>query len=158
MNLLFKLPMWSITMQPAQLAFQLPRDLFSWACHVAWMIYFQYTTLTSNKFVFWINWKQKIMTVHLLYLWIFILYLYIKKGKYQKEEGDCGRHLSREMETLRKKVTDGKTERKGNTLVVCCGNHTHKAGSASFVHSSGRAVSRVWAQLASASCPHIFLP
>lgn len=111
MNLFFKLPMWSITVKPAQMAFQLPKALFFLACHVAWMIYFQNNTLISNKFVLWINWKHKIMTIGFaflgvlrLYLWIFVLYLYIKKGKYQKEESDCERHLSREMETLRKKV------------------------------------------------------
>lgn len=78
-----------------------------------------------------------------LFVSIFIVYIYIKKGKCQKEEGDCERHLSRGMETLRKEVADRKTERKGNILVGCYGDHTHKAGSASCVCSSGTAVSRV---------------
>lgn len=111
MNLFFKLPMWWITVESAQLAFQLPRGLFSLACHVAWMIYLQYTPLISNKFVIWINWKHKIMTIAfaflgvlLLYLCLSILYLNIKKGKYQKEEDYCERTLSREMEKWRKKV------------------------------------------------------
>lgn len=68
----------SIKLQTAQLAFQLPRGLFSWARHVAWMIYFQYTNiLISNKFVFWINWKYKIMTVMFaLFVSISIVYIY----------------------------------------------------------------------------------
>lgn len=121
MNLFFKLPMWSITVKPAQMAFQLPKALFFLACHVAWMIYFQNNTLISNKFVLWINWKHKIMTIGFaflgvlrLYLWIFVLYLYIKKGKYQKEESDCERHLSRDGDIKEEgqSLIDGKTEKK----------------------------------------------
>lgn len=94
-NLFFKLPMWSITVHPAQLDFQLPRGLFSLACHVAWMIYFQYTVSISNKFAIWINWKHEIMTivfaslaVLLLSFCTIILYLCAKKGKHRKQEDD----------------------------------------------------------------------
>lgn len=110
-NLFFKLPMWSITVHPAQLDFQLPRGLFSLACHVAWMIYFQYTVSISNKFAIWINWKHEIMTIAfaslavlLLSFCTIILYLCTKKGKHRKEEDDFRKKSSREMEKRKKRV------------------------------------------------------
>lgn len=146
-DLFFKLPMWSITVHLAQMAFQLPTGLFSLACHVAWMIYFQYTVLISNKFAIWINWKHEIMTivfaslaVLLPHLCTIILYLRTKKGKLQKEEDDFRTKSSREMEKWRKRVKElwiGR-ERKGKILALWHGDCIHKA------RSTRAACTRFW--------------
>lgn len=89
----FKPPLWSITVHAIQLTFQLTRRLFSQACHVTQMIYFQYNTLICNKTVIWINGKHEItairfasLAVLLLYLCTLLLHLHIKKGELQWEE------------------------------------------------------------------------
>lgn len=78
---------------------------------------------------------------------IYIVYIYIKKGKYQEEERDCERHLSREMETLRKEVKVLLMGRqKEKEIYKWCDmviTHIRWGLPELCVHGSGTAVSRV---------------
>lgn len=131
--------MWSITVHPAQLAFQLPRGLFSLSCHVAGMIYFQYIVLISYKFTISINWKHEIiaivfasLVVLTLYLCMVSFYLCITKWKLQKEEGDFRKNSSSEMKKWRKSVKDlatGRERKDMKDISVMTWWYIHKARS-----------------------------